>query len=169
MGLRLLPFLFAYLHVCYGCVQMTRYQDCVNQNTLKIMGCERLNMGDLYTYYDCLCTQNKGLYDCYSLCADDAILTLESQSAQINVQKICQQKDSYTPTTSSSSTTTTTTNLPATVAAVPKPSSSSTTTTTTTTRVSRPTSIIIMNNEAVGWKEPYHFCIIIFVLFVITQ
>ena len=80
-----------------ACSQITRYSDCVNKNTLKIMGCEAINFGPLSAYYRCLCDTNKELNSCYTLCSDDPILQLESQTSLINLQTICMQADAQVP------------------------------------------------------------------------
>ena len=87
-------FLVGYVH---GCNRLTQYSDCVNKGTLSVMGCEAFNsaVGDK-TYYTCLCETNKELYDCYTLCADDATLQLEAQTAKQRVDMLCQQASEKT-------------------------------------------------------------------------
>src|SRR6478609_9593522 len=94
-----------------ACQLITSYNDCVNKNTLKIMSCEALNSGPMYDYYTCICAQKKALFGCYTICADDPTLQLESQTAQLDVIAVCQQASQLQPTS-------TTTTLPPTTTTI---------------------------------------------------
>ncbi len=133
-----------------SCAQITRYNDCLNKNTLKIMSCEAKNSGPMFEYYNCLCEMNKSLHECYSLCADDQTLQLESQTAQINILSICQQAAQMTPTSTTSTPTTTPTVKPVPVN-LPTTQNSTTTTSSTTsspTPTRKPVTIFSSGNTA---------------------
>jgi hypothetical protein len=152
--------LFIHSIAAQSCALLTRYNDCVNKATLKIMGCESLNSGPLYDYYNCLCSTNQGLHDCYALCADDPTLQLESQTSQINVQSVCLQASQQTPPSTTTSTTASTTTVQPTKT-IPF---STLTSSNTTTSSKKPTNISVLTSSCRGKEVAWSFLITFFAL-----
>ncbi len=101
------------------CSRITLYNDCINKRTLDIMNCELIIKAPSPDYYQCLCDNNKKMYDCYSYCPTDTTLSLESQKFQLNVQAVCQQAEAAKVSASLATITTTTTTTPSTSAGEP--------------------------------------------------
>jgi hypothetical protein len=156
-----IPFLFQFCNAL--CAQQVRYYDCYNKGTLAVMGCEKLNFGDLYTYYSCLCDTNRGLHDCYNLCTDDDTMLLESQTAIQNVNAICMKRDQYpTPTTTVLvQTSSNVSNATRTTMKAKESQSSTSTTTTFTSTTTRKSSIMIMSNDGHPFHHHCRPCIIV--------
>jgi hypothetical protein len=90
------------------CRLQTSFDDCLNKNQLTLMICESKNTDRLYEYYSCLCEAKRSIYNCYTMCTNDADKQLESQNLLLEVVTTCQQAENHqlqfpSTTTSSSS------------------------------------------------------------------
>ena len=142
-----ISFYISRVHATCG-LQMT-YDDCYNKNLIKVIWCENKNSGPLVDYYACMCENKRLVYNCYSICSDDAQKQLESQSFLLDVTNTCQMAENQKALTTTTTTTTSTTTA---VRTTTKPRddipSSTTTTTTVSTKPSSRPNITVFGSHA---------------------